>query len=140
VKIERSIDIQAPPELVWGMLSDVVNWPAWTPTVQSVEMLSPGPMTPGTRVRIRQPRLPVAVWTVTALETGTFFEWQNRSTGLVSTAGHRVTSDGAGSRVSLVLEWAGFLTPLVRVLYGKLAGEYVETEARSLKQRCERQP
>jgi uncharacterized membrane protein len=132
------IEIDAPPAEVWAVLVDVERWPAWTPTMSRVERLDPGSFVVGRRVRIRQPRLPVVVWTVSTLERNRFFEWQNVAVGLKSVAGHRVESNGrGGARVTLSFEWSGWLTPLIRLLYGKLTHRYVNTEAESLKRLCE---
>lgn len=137
--IERSIDISAPPERIWQVISDVARWPDWTPTVTSVELLDSGSFRVGTRVRIRQPRLPTAVWTVSAIDPRRSFTWESVTTGLRSVADHRVDVRGTSSTnsVTLRLEWTGWLTPLIRLLFGKLSTRYVETEAQSLKRYCE---
>ncbi len=85
---ELTIDIDADAARVWEILSDVERWPEWTPTVTSVERLDRRPFGVGSRFRIRQPKLPTAVWTVTTLEPGCYFEWRNVSPGLTSVGGH----------------------------------------------------
>jgi uncharacterized membrane protein len=136
--IEERVHMAAPADRVWAVMSDVERWPQWTPTVTSVERLDARPFGVGSRFRVRQPKLPTAVWTVTALEPGRYFEWRNASPGLTSVGGHRVTAgaDGATS-VTLTLTWSGWLTPLIRLLYGKLSRRYVQTEGESLKRRSE---
>ena len=49
------IDIDAPADRVWGVLSDARAWPTWTPSVTSVEVLDDGPLRVGSRARIKQP-------------------------------------------------------------------------------------
>jgi uncharacterized membrane protein len=138
--IERTIEIAASAERVWHVMIDVQRWPEWTPTVTSVERPDTGPLKVGSRARLRQPRLPPAVWTVTALDAGRYFEWQNVTPGVKSVAGHRVeTIGGRTTRATLTFEWTGWLAPLIRLLYGRLARRYVQTEAESLKRRCEGQ-
>jgi hypothetical protein len=136
--VERTVEIVASPERVWAVMTDVERWPEWTASVRRAERLDAGPFGVGSRARIRQPRLPVAVWTVTALEPGRYFEWQSTGPGLRTVAGHRIEARGAGStRVSLSLAWSGPLAPLVRLLFGSLSSRYVEMEAHGLKRRCE---
>ena len=92
--IERVVEIAAPPEQVWAVMSDVERWPEWTASVTSVEHLDEAPFSVGSRARIRQPRLPVAIWTVTVLEPGRCFEWRADTAGLRSVGGHRVEACG----------------------------------------------
>ena len=136
--IERVIDIAAPPEHVWAVMSDVDRWPQWTASVRSVERLDRAPFGAGSRARIRQPRLPVAIWTVTAIEPGRFFEWRSTAPGLLSVGGHQVEAiGGSASRATLSITWSGLLAPVVRLLYGGLSRRYVAMEAEGLKRRCE---
>lgn len=136
--IEQIIDVAAPREKVWTVMADVERWPEWTASMTSVELLDQAPFGVGSRARIRQPRLPVAVWTVTALTAERSFEWQAVVPGLKSVGIHRVDANGSdGTRVSLSFGWSGPLAPIIRLLYGKLARRYVEIEAQGLKHRCE---
>jgi uncharacterized membrane protein len=138
VDVERAIEIAAPPERVWAVMSDVERWPEWTASVTSVERLDGGPFSVGSRARIRQPRLPVAIWTVTVLEPGRYFEWQADTPGLRSVGRHGVEASGEqGSRATLSISWSGPLAPLIRLLLGNLSRRYVELEAQGLKRRGE---
>lgn len=138
MNFERVIDIAAPRQQVWVAMTDVERWPEWTASVTSVERLDRAPFSVGSRARIRQPRLPVVIWTVTALEPGRYFEWQSAAPGLMTVAGHRVDAAGDhASRVTLSLTWSGPLAPVIRLLFGKLSRRYVEMEAQGLKRRCE---
>jgi uncharacterized membrane protein len=68
-----TVGISAPPELVWAVLSDVASWPESTASVTSVRRLSSERLQVGSRVRLKQPRLPATVWTVSALVAGERF-------------------------------------------------------------------
>lgn len=85
MRFEATIDIAARVEHVFAVYTDVEHWPDWTRSVTSVERLDPGPLRVGSRARIRQPRLPVAVWEVTDLASGRSFTWMARGPGIVTT-------------------------------------------------------
>jgi len=61
-----SVDIAAPPPVVWAVMRDVERWPEWTTTVTRIERLDSGPLTVGSRLRIRQPKLLPADWWIAA--------------------------------------------------------------------------
>jgi uncharacterized protein YndB with AHSA1/START domain len=137
-RYEATVDISAPADKVWAVLTAVERWPEWTPSMAKLERLDAGELAVGSRVRIRQPKLPVAVWRVTALEPGRCLEWQYRSPLLLAVGSHAVkTNVSGGTTVTLVLEQNGLLTPLLTLLYGGLTRRYVEMEAQGLKRRCE---
>jgi len=137
--VTERIDVAAPPADVWAVMFDVERWREWTPTITSIERLDGGPFRVGSRARVRQPRLPTAVWTVISLVPGRFFDWHNVSPGLRSVAGHRAEVNAAGgTTVTLTFAWSGWLAWLIRLVYGRLTRRYVRTEAESLKRWCER--
>jgi uncharacterized membrane protein len=139
--IQQTIEIAAPPKRVWDVMIDVERWPEWTSSVSRVELLGGTAFTVGSRVRIRQPRLAAAVWTVTTIEPERYFEWRSVVPGLTSIGGHRVEPLGSErSRVVLSVEWRGVLAPLINLIYGGLSRRYVATEAEGLKRRSERLP
>ena len=133
----RIVDIDAPTDLVWRVVSDGERWPEWTPTVTSIRRLDQGPVAIGSRVRIRQPRLPPATWRITELEEGRSFTWVTRSPGVSVTARHWVEARGNGSRATLSLRFTGLLGPLVGRLTRGLNERYLALEALGLKTRCE---
>jgi len=136
--IQQTVDIAAPPQRVWDVMIDVERWPEWTSSVTSVEVLDGGPLRVGSRARIRQPRLAAAVWTVTTIEPGRYFEWRSVLPGLTSIGGHRIEILRAERcRVVLSVEWKGVLAPLIHLIYGELSRRYVTTEAEGLKRRAE---
>jgi carbon monoxide dehydrogenase subunit G len=137
MRVDVTVDVSAPPEVVWAVLSDVRSWPTWTASITSMRPLSPDPLQVGSRVRIEQPRLPATVWTVSDLVEGERFSWTSRGPGVHTRASHRVVGTAAGSRVTLSIDQAGVLGRLVGRLHGGLTRRYVEMEAAGLKQRSE---
>ncbi len=117
------------------MLFDVACWPEWTPTVDSVERLDQGPLQVGSRAKVRQPKIPPAVWEVTELVDGRRFTWVSRTPGVTSVGRHEVVAEDGGCRVTLSIEQTGLLSAVAALLWGRLTQRYVETEAESLDRR-----
>jgi uncharacterized protein YndB with AHSA1/START domain len=105
--LQHTVTIVAPPERVWEMIVDVERWPERIPTVDAVERLDDGPLAVGSRTRLRQPKLPTAVWTVTELSDGSSYTWESRSPGVTVKAAHIVEPHPDGSRFTLGLTVSG---------------------------------
>lgn len=133
---EKTVGISAPVEAIWSVLSDVTRWPEWTESIRAVELLSEQPLRLGSRVRIRQPKLPTAVWEVVDLQPGRAFTWTNRSPGMTSVGVHEITGSADAPAVRLAIEQRGPLSFMARP-WLPLTRRYVEMEAAGLKQRCE---
>jgi uncharacterized protein YndB with AHSA1/START domain len=136
-----TVDIAAPPERVWEVLSEVDCWPEWTPTVTSARRLDEGPLRPGSRAKIRQPRIPETEYVVTELEPGRSFTWVATGPGVLTTARHDATAlPGGGTRVRLAVSQSGWLGSVMgRLFYRTLTERYLADEAGGLKARCEEQ-
>jgi uncharacterized protein YndB with AHSA1/START domain len=133
-----SVLIAAPPPLVWQVLSEVESWPQWTASVTSIIRLDPGPLHVGQRIRIRQPRFPTTVWTLTDLVEGRSFVWRAGGPGATTTAHHQIDPSGTGTLATLRLTQQGPLGRLVGTLTSGLTNRYLEMETTGLKRRCER--
>ncbi len=133
-----SIAINAPPERVWAVLTDVRRWPEWTASMRDLRYVAGDSLVPGSRVRIQQPRLPAVVWDVTEVEPGESFSWVARSPGITTRATHRLTPGlSGGVTVSLGIQQRGPLAWLLELLTARLTRRYVQLEADGLKRRCE---
>ncbi len=138
VEQRTSIDVAASPDRVWQVLVDVERWPQWTDSVSSVRLLDAGPLAVGSRVEISQPRIPTGTYTVTALEPGSAFTWEQRQPGSSVSAHHECAPlpDG-GTRVELRVVMSGAVGGVVGRLYRRLTERYLATEAAGLKSRAE---
>ena len=138
MNLQQSADIRAEAKRIWTTLVDVERWSEWTRTIEKIERLDHGEFGIGSRARVRQPRIPVAVWTVTEFDPGTSFTWVSEAFGIRSVATHRLEPRGDGT-VTLTLGFAqtGWLARLVRSKAERIAREYLAVEAQGLKQRCE---
>ena len=134
---EKAIEIDAPQGRVWDVLSDLEAWPRRIETVDAVELLTPAPITKGSRVRLRQPKLPEGTWDVAVWDPPSYFEWTQKTSGITSVAGHRVEVLGEGrARLTLTLEMRGFLSPIAR-FYKGLTDRYMTLETEGMKRAAE---
>jgi hypothetical protein len=78
------------------------------------------------------------MWQVTELnEAARTFAWVTRAPGVQVVGWHGVEANGAGSKVTLTLDFSGFLAPLIARLYRGVNERYLAMEANGLKQRSE---
>lgn len=136
-QLERTESIEAPVDQVWAVLSDIERWRDWTPSVVSIERLEPVPLGVGSRVRIEQPKLRPAIWTVTAWDPGSLFTWETAHPGIIVSGLHRITPTKKGCDVKFGLRFQGWLGDLAGSLMGRLSERYMRWEAEGLKARCE---
>jgi hypothetical protein len=138
MRFEQSIDINAPQQRAWDALSDLEAWPRRIDTVDAVELVTPAPLTRGSRVRLKQPRLPEGVWDITVWEAPSYFEWTQKTSGITSVAGHRVDALADGrARLTLTLDMRGMLIPIVALFYKGLTKRYMTREAEGMKRAAE---
>jgi uncharacterized membrane protein len=138
MRFEQSININASQQRVWDVLSDLEAWPQRIETVDVVELLTPTPVGEGSRVRLKQPRLPEGTWDVTVWDAPSYFEWRQKSGGATNVAGHRVEAlDEGRSRLTLTLDMRGLLVPIVALFYKGLTNRYMTLEAQGMKRATE---
>lgn len=138
MRFEKSIEINASQQRVWDVLSDLEAWPRRIETVDTVKLLTPAPITTGSRLSLKQPKLPEGTWEITAWDPPSYFEWRSKSSGVTNVAGHRVEAlDDGRARLSLMLDMRGFLVPVIGLFYRDLTNRYVTLEAEGMKRAAE---
>lgn len=137
ISFSTSIDINAAPEAVLAVMSDVEHWHEWTASVTSIKRYDAGPFVVGSRALVRQPKLLPALWTVTAIEPGRSFTWVSKAPGLLVTARHAAEPHNGGSQATLSIRYEGVMARLIVWMVGDLNDRYLAMEASGLKKRCE---
>jgi uncharacterized membrane protein len=135
---EDSVEIDAPPQLVWEVFTDVERWPQWTASVTSLVGLDGPGLAVGRRFAVKQPGMQKLVWQVTEIDAGSSWTWVQRSPGVNVVARHYVSArpDG-GTLVRQQLDQGGALGALVGRLMVKKTKRFLELEAQGLKARSE---
>jgi uncharacterized membrane protein len=131
------IEIDAPVEVIWRIMSDVERWSEWTASIDTIERLDDGPFAVGSKAKVKQPKLPEAEWTVTDLQDGRAFTWEASGPGMRTQGVHRVEGEGDEVRGVLEVHSTGFLAPLFGLFYSGMTRRYVDMEAAGLKKRSE---
>jgi carbon monoxide dehydrogenase subunit G len=126
--LENSLTIAAPVHRVWDLTIDIERWSTLTPTILSVERLDDGELRVGSSARVAQPRMPVAVWTVTELEPLSRFVWEARILGSRFVGGHHLTSTPDGVRNALTLDVNGWTAGLLSLVAGSAMRQAIATE------------
>ena len=135
---EVTVEIEAPPEAVWSLLTDVERWPQWTASMTSVRRLDSGEIHVGSEARVKQPGLLDATWRVTELAPGCNFTWESRSLGVRVVGGHLIKGvDGGRSAVTVTVHQTGPIMALARPFVEGLTCRYLAIESAGLKRRCE---
>jgi uncharacterized membrane protein len=138
MQFEQSNDIDARQQRVWEVLSDLEAWPQRIETVDVVELLTPAPVGEGSRVRLKQPKLPQGTWEVTVWDAPSYFEFRQKSGGVINVAGHRVeTLEEGRSRLTLTLDMRGLVVLVVALFYKGLTNRYMIVEAQGMKRAAE---
>jgi uncharacterized membrane protein len=135
---QDSVEIDAPPQLVWDVFSDVEHWPDWTASVTSLVGLDGPAVAVGRRFAIKQPGMSKLVWKVTEIDPGSSWTWVQRSPGVLVSACHDVIAQPGGrTLVRQQLDQGGVLGGLVGRLMVKKTKRFLELEAQGLKARSE---
>lgn len=138
MRFEESIDIDAGQQRVWDVLSDIEAWPRRIETVDVAELLTPAPVAKGSRVRLKQPKLPEGTWDITVWDAPSYFEMSQKSGGVTSVAGQRVeVLEGGRSRLTLSLDMQGWLVPVTGLLFKGMTTRYMTSEAQDMKRAAE---
>ena len=133
-----TVDIDAPAVRVWQVMSDTDRWHEWTPSITSITRVSKGPLAVGSRVIIRQPKFPPAMWKVISIEPGKGFKWVSVAPGLRVVAHHFVEPTGTrSSRATLSLDLRGIFGGWFGRLTKDITERYLGFEAAGLKARSE---
>jgi hypothetical protein len=116
---------------------DIERWPEWTASMTRVERLDQGLLAVGSRARVKQPKLAPALFEITSWVPERGFDWITKSPGVTAVGRHTIEAVGDRARVTLSVEFSGWLARLVAWWFGDLTRRYIAMEADGLKRQCE---
>ena len=137
-EFQHSIQIDAPVDVAWRLLSHVGQWPQWLPTVSEVRPLGPSVVEPGARFIVRQPKLASATWLVTEVSPPHSFVWESYSPGVRMRASHVLTAPSPSTcALELRFAFSGWLEKPLSLLFARLTQSYLAQECAALKTAAE---
>lgn len=137
MKLQNSILIRAPQDVVWKATEDIARWPEWTPTVESMERLDEGTFKVGSAAYIKQPGLPRSKWVVTEMDRGRHFTWECTVLSMRMRATHALSACESGTQNTLRLEMTGVVAVLLWPLLYFAVKRTLQQENSGLKAWCE---
>lgn len=146
MRIVATCHVDAPPERVFVLATDVARWPELITAIGRVELLTPGPLDVGTRFRESRTmygREASEEMTVAALEPPRRFVLTAESHGTRYRADHTFEAERGGTRLTLDFEGvpvtlaARLAMPLGWMLRGSVR-RHLEQDLADLKRAAER--
>ena len=137
-RISATIEIAAPPEQVWAVLTDLASYPEWNPVFREAS----GQLTPGNRVRITstQPEsghtMTVKVKVLTA-EPTTELRWVSSVLGLMTSEHSFILSPtSGGTQLVQTHDYRGLFTRFPPKTVSRIQASF-EAIKQAMKQRAE---
>lgn len=127
--------IDAPPEVVWGVLTGFELWPSWNPDVKSVEVK--GPVAEGTEFRWKSK--PGTIKSrIERLDPPRLVGWTGRTMGIGAVHVWRLEPRDGGAYVQTEESFSGLLARLMRGRIQRTLDAALEDGVRYLKAEAER--
>ncbi len=129
------IEVAAPPEVVWGVLTDIADWPSWNPDVKSASL--EGALASGTQFRWKAGPGTITS-TIQTVEPPRRIEWTGTTFGIKAIHVHQLEQKDGGTIVSSAESWDGLPVRLLRGSMAKSLQKAVDSGLQYLKVETER--
>jgi uncharacterized protein YndB with AHSA1/START domain len=136
VKSTAQIDIEAPPQLVWEVVTTFENWPNWNPEVKSMSFA--GPLAPGSEFRWKAGPGTI-VSTLDRIEPPNYIAWRGRTLTIHAYHEWWLEPRDGGTHVRTEESYSGLLARLLRGTLQKTLDKSLEDGLQRLKWEAERQ-
>lgn len=135
VSSRREIEIAAPPEVVWEVLTSFGEWPQWNPDVKS--MAYDGPLAPGSEFRWKAGPGTI-VSTLEQVDPPRRISWRGRTMSIKALHEWQLEPRGAATAVETEESFTGLLARLLRRSLQKTLDRTLEEGLEHLKREAER--
>jgi uncharacterized protein YndB with AHSA1/START domain len=130
----KDIFIEAPPQTVWNIQTDINNWSKWQPAITASKLESP--LVVGSVFRWKSGGLNVTS-TVQVLESNELIGWTGRSLGAQAKHVWRFIPQDNGTLVTTEESMEGWSVRLLKLVMPKLLDSSLDTWLRNLKTQAE---
>lgn len=135
VSSRREIEVAAPPEVVWEVLTEFDRWPEWNPDVKS--MSYEGPLAPGSVFRWKAGPGTI-VSTLESVDPPRGVSWRGRTMSVRALHEWSLEPREGGTRVETEESFSGLLARLMRGSLQKTLDRTLEQGLEHLKREAER--
>ena len=135
VRSGGEIDVAAPPQVVWEVLTRFENWPNWNPEVKSLSF--PGPLAPGTEFRWKSGPGTI-VSTLERVEAPNYIAWRGRTLTIDAYHEWWLEPRDGGTQVRTQESFSGLLARLLRGTLQKALDKSFKDALERLKREAER--
>ncbi|HYX76424.1 MAG TPA: SRPBCC family protein [Gaiellaceae bacterium] len=135
VSSRRELDVAAPSETVWEVLTDFRRWPEWNPEVKSMSF--DGPVEPGSTFRWKAGPGTI-VSTLEQVDPPRSVRWRGKTMSIKAIHEWRLEPRDGGTHVETEESFSGFLASLLRRSLQKQLDQALEQALAALKRESER--
>lgn len=135
VRSRRTIEISAPPEVVWNALTDFERWQEWNPQVKSMSF--GGPVAPDSEFRWKAGPGTI-VSTLEQVEPPRFVRWRGRTMSIKAIHEWRLEPRDGRTMVETEETYSGLLAWLFRGQLQRMLDQALEDGLGHLKREAER--
>ena len=146
MKLDVETEIAAPPAVVYATVTDIAHWQDFIRAIERLEVLTPGPLTVGTKFRETRTmfgRTATEEMTVVTLNPSSHFDLTAENHGTRYLARHEIAATPGGSRLRLIFEGTAVtlgakLGMVIGVLFKGAVRKQLQSDLEDVKAEAER--
>jgi uncharacterized protein YndB with AHSA1/START domain len=131
----EEIEVAAPPEIVWNVISEIDAWPQWNPAITQSSL--DGALAPGSTFRWKAGPGTITS-TLRQVDPPHVLAWTGKTFGINAIHVYRLEPAEGGTRVSTAESWEGLPVRLMRGRMQRMLQDALRTGLEALKREAER--
>ncbi|MCZ7534012.1 MAG: SRPBCC family protein [Acidimicrobiia bacterium] len=136
VRATGEITVRATPVAVWGLLSDIDQWPSWNPDVKSAHLV--GQLRPGSKFTWKAG--PGTIRSELAdVEEPSVLAWTGTTLGIRAHHSWKLEQIETGTRILTDETWSGLLPRLFRTSMTRTLQKAIDNGLKSIREAVEKQ-